>query len=404
MDFSVHVNETEREYIWRVGQYVSEGKISWKELAPIINEKWRCSEEEYRDESAYRKPFQSASAYYEDVFSKMISNEYSDNLAEQRRELVKERKKLQTEKTDYNRWLRENARDELIVEKIQEAIEKLEPFETPAYIPNTTIQDKKGMLVIADAHYGIEFELKGLFGETINKYSPEIFEERMWKLLDKTIEIVEQNKLTELTIFDLGDGIDGLIRVSSQMMKLRYGVIDSTMKYAEFISKWLNELSKHVSIKFQMVKDSNHTQMRILGCPKGAFPEENMNKVMLAFIKERTKTNPNIRIIENPTGYAYANICGYNMLAIHGEVKNLGVAVNEFSRTYDTKINYMIAGHFHHAKSEEMGVDCEAINVRSIIGIDSYGLSLNKTSVAGASLLIFESGLGKTCEYSIKLN
>ena len=85
MDFSIHENETEREYIWRVGKYVSEGKITWKELANIINEKWRDSEEEYRDESAYRKPFQSAKSYYEDVFSKMISNEYSDNIAEQKR-------------------------------------------------------------------------------------------------------------------------------------------------------------------------------------------------------------------------------------------------------------------------------------------------------------------------------
>ena len=35
------------------------------------------------------------------------------------------------------------------------------------------------MLVFGDEHYGAEFELKGLFGEIINSYSPEIFEKRM---------------------------------------------------------------------------------------------------------------------------------------------------------------------------------------------------------------------------------
>ena len=107
MDFSIHENETERQYIWRVGKYVLEGKITWKELANIINEKWRNSEDEYRDENSYRKPYQSASSYYEDVFSKMIGNEYSDNIAEQKRELEKERQKLYATKIEYTRSIRQ---------------------------------------------------------------------------------------------------------------------------------------------------------------------------------------------------------------------------------------------------------------------------------------------------------
>lgn len=372
---------------------------TWSDVCRVLNELLG----EDKKPNTYRNKFQSYNKMFEGNLDRSQSD-IIDEIVEQRRELEKERRKLQAEKTDYNRWLRENARDELIVEKIENAISELQPYENPMHLSPLSVNDKKGILSIADAHYGIEFEIKGLFGETINKYSPEIFEERMWKLFDKTIEIIEQNHLTELHIFDLGDGIDGILRLSSQLMKLRYGIIDSTIRYADFLANWLNELSKYVNIKFQMVKDSNHTQLRICNAPKGSFTEENMNKVMLTLIKERLKTNPNVRIIENPTGLIYSNICGYNILAIHGEVKNLGNAVNEFSRTYDTKINYILAGHKHHAKYEEIGMDCEAINVRSIIGVDNYGLSLNKTSNAGASLFIFEAGLGKTCEYTIKLN
>ena len=40
----------------------------------------------------------------------------------------------------------------------------------------------------------------------------------------------------------------------------------------------------------------------------------------------------------------------------------------------------------------------------SIIGADSYSLSLRKTSNASAKLLVFEQTRGKVCEYTLKLN
>ena len=42
-----------------------------------------------------------------------------------------------------------------------------------------------------------------------------------------------------LNVFSMGDFSDGILRVS-QLMKLRYGVVDGTIKYADFISNKLN--------------------------------------------------------------------------------------------------------------------------------------------------------------------
>ena len=67
-------NENERQYLWRVGKYVDEGLCTWREITPTINKLWRENEEDYRDESAYRKPRASAKAYYEDVFEPMMGN------------------------------------------------------------------------------------------------------------------------------------------------------------------------------------------------------------------------------------------------------------------------------------------------------------------------------------------
>lgn len=328
-------------------------------------------------------------------------DEYFKELQTQKRELQKERKKLQTEKLEYNKWLREDARDELIMEKICNSINNLEPMDIPTYIePKYNIRGF--VLAYGDEHFGVEYELKGLFGDIINSYSPEIFEERMWDLFNQVVEIIQKENIDTLHVFNMGDFNDGILRVS-QLMKLRYGVIDGTIKYADFISNWLNELSKYVRIKYQST-NGNHSELRMLGQPKGTFTEDNMGKVVSEFIKIRLKDNPNFTYIENPTGFIYAQVACNTILGIHGEVKNMKTAIDEFSRIYNVPIQYLLAGHLHHNKTEEIGVNNEVINVGSIIGIDDYSLSLRKTANASAKLLIFEQNKGKICEYTLKLN
>ena len=111
----------------------------------------------------------------------------------------------------------------------------------------------------------------------------------MWSMLEKVVDIIAKEDLTEINVWELGDSISGLLRLNSQLMHLRYGVIDSAIKYAEFLANWLNDLSQYVKVNFQMVKDSNHSQLRLLGQPKNSFPDENMAKVIIASVRERLK-------------------------------------------------------------------------------------------------------------------
>lgn len=342
--------------------------------------------------------------YYQWKESQNNSNDkdaYMGELSVMKRELEKAKIKLQTEKLEYNKWLREEARDELIMEHIVDAIKTLEPLSVPDKIilsPTTQAY----ALLFGDEHYGAEFELQDLYGNIINEYSPEIFEDRMWLLLQKTIELIEKENIEELNVFNMGDFADGCLRVS-QLMKLRYGVVDGTIKYADFICNWLNKLTEHVKVKFQMT-DGNHSELRMLGQPKGTFTEDNMGKVVKEFIKVRLKDNPNFMFVENPTGYIYAQLACNTFLGLHGEVKNMEQAIKEFSKIYGVHIDYLAAGHLHHYKAEEVGERSEVINVPSIVGIDPYSLSLRKTSNAGAKLLVFDQYDGLVCDYRIKLN
>lgn len=318
------------------------------------------------------------------------------------RELKKERNKLRSEKVEYNRWLREESRDELLIEKIHEAIISLPPLDIPKNSLKAPTHSQKGYcLAFGDEHYGAEFKIKDLFGNIINSYSPEIFEKRMWDLLAQTIEIIEKEKINVLNVFSLGDFSDGCLRVS-QLMKLRCGVVDGTIQYAYFITKWLNELTKYVYVRFQMT-DGNHTELRQLGQPKGTFKDDNMGKVVREFIKISMKNNPNFTFIENPTGYIYSQIACNTVMGIHGEVKDMKRAISDFSSIYNVTIQYLLAGHMHHSKQEDVGINTEVINIPSIVGTDPYSLSLNKVSNAAAKLIIFEQKKGKVCEYTLKL-
>ena len=398
-------DENESQYIWRIGQAKDSGLIddTWSELSPILNKELDIEETEWRGESAWRKKYRVMQQAYDDVFSKQqFSESHYDELNVKKRELEKAKIKLQTEKLEYNRWLREEARDELICEKICEAIKMLPEFEVPQRIIPTH-SDREGTLLLADAHYGTEFKIVGLFGEVLNEYSPEIFEARMWNLLDQTVEICNKEGFTSLNVYDLGDEIDGLLRVS-QLWKLRYGVIESAVRYGRFISIWLNELSKHVYVKYQMVKDSNHCQLRLLGQPKNTFKDENVSSIISDKIMDKLENNPNFEFIQNPTGLVFDdNIVGYSVLGAHGECKNLEQAIKELSKTYRTQIDFMVGGHKHHQNSTNVGIESDVIGAPSIIGIDDYSLSLNKTSDPGATLFVLESGAGKVMEYNIKL-
>ena len=382
-----------------LSQRLNDPTIEWQDIADLRTE--YTGEDEHRD--TIRK---GAKLFYEYLEAGWIRNlaEISavapSETTVQMRELQKERYKIQTEKLELNRWLRENARDELIVEHICQAVEKLEPLVIPDPI-HTELSDREGVLLFGDEHYGTEFEIRGLHNEVINSYSPEIFENRMWNLLEQTISIVRKEGFSRIHVFSMGDFEDGLLRVK-QLMQLRYGVVEGTVRYADFISNWLNELSKYVEVEFQTA-NGNHTELRMLGQPKGTFTKENMSLVVESIIATRLANNPNFTFTKNPTGYIYADILGYKLLGIHGEVKSMEQAIKDFSQMYRVQLDFLIAGHKHHSRSEAVGINQEVINVPSIIGVDDYSLSIHKTSNAGATFLVFEKDKGKAIEYSIKL-
>jgi hypothetical protein len=417
-------NETIDEYKLRMYDYRDEFS-SWEQLANVANQALGFN----YTESFYRKPCQEfykmLSIYidriengkeikklnddkqnlvskisilqtdYKNLKEQLINTEKTLEKLEVKSELSKINVvKQRTKQLEINKWIREHSRQELFFDEIKESIKKY----LPNYIMPQKIElkqsDKKYILCFSDMHFDKEFEIYGLNNEIINKYSPEIFYQRMDLLLQQTINDVKKHNINSLDVVNLGDSLEGFLR-HSILFNLRYGVIDSSILLGNYLGKWLLELSKYTRVTYHQV-NGNHGELRILDGKKGAHLNENIEKVVLEIIRLINLENENFSIKQNKTGLVFFDALGYNILGIHGEEKDLSQAIKDYQEIYNTKIDYILAGHKHHASFQNCGVRKGCVGIGSLIGVDGFSMSIKKIADATATLLTFEDGKGKT--------
>ena len=75
LELNKRKNETEEEYIYRICQAKDSGALNanWEQVADLLNSELR-TEDTYYTSSAYRKQYQYAKKYFDNCFSKMISD------------------------------------------------------------------------------------------------------------------------------------------------------------------------------------------------------------------------------------------------------------------------------------------------------------------------------------------
>lgn len=400
-------SETDYEYGLRLISIKVEEKpddLDWDDIVMLLN--LDCHRDSLRkaanvtDFSGYK-----VMQYFKEKLEKqnrVDSDSYVKELEEKKRQLMKERAKLHTEKLEYNRWIRENARDQLFEEKILDAIkENLNKIKPPQKV-NKLYTSRFGLLNIADCHFGKDFKIYGLKDEVMNEYSPEIFFMRMEMLYNEVVDYAHKEKLTEFKIFNLGDSLDGFLR-NSQLWTLRYGVVESAIVFGEYMGKWLRALSEEFQIEYYQTC-GNHGELRLLDGRKGEHLHENIELVTGGIIRIINENNPNFKYIENKSGFIFTKIAGYNVMGIHGEVKSLQNAIKDYSDIYNIKVDYLVAAHKHHSEFNNCGVRRGTIGVGSIIGADDYSITIRKVSDATASFVIFEKGKGKVDEHTFVLN
>lgn len=398
-------NESYLSFSKRVTRALSNKTISYKEWAKSL-----LNENIYGEENT-RRCFVFFEKFLSILENDEINNIQDENKLQEiliaKKKLEKERKKIQTINLEYNQYVRDISRFELFNEKIKEAIDNM-----PALIFSNTIQDKfnskqTAVLCISDAHNGVEINMQTVFNEPINIYSPDILKKRLNKLADTVIKDYKNNfNYKKLIVFDLGDGIQNILRLSD-IAKLKTGVIDSVLQYAEMISQFLNKIQNELNIQIEFsCLGGNHSELRLISTGRN-WESENLGKVIREFIALRLKDNQNIKV-DPYSDFSFKQIEGINILAIHGDdsKKNIN-EISYWEQYHNITIDILLMGHFHHQEQISLGYsptgDKEIIIVPSLIGIDEFSRKNRKLARAGAKFILFEDN-NKTWEKVIYLN
>lgn len=321
-----------------------------------------------------------------------------------------ERQKIRDLNNKVNAVYRAESRSELLRETIREEIRKLPRIEV-RYAPLGVFRQpnkkaRAGVLAIGDFHYGADIVVKGLYGETLNRYNHEVFEQRMENLLDETVDVIRKEELCQLNVFLVGDLLDGMLR-ESQLMRLEYGIVESTMRLAEYMANWFTALAEHTTVKICGVT-GNHSEVRPLKSKSRDFEDENLEKIVMWYLKERLKNIDRVEVVDDCQRMKLVDVVGYSFLLLHGDgEKDIGKIAHDAVQLYSKPIDYFVCGHKHSENEFPSGVTHDGnsviIRVPSICGMDKYAQKKGFGGKPGAILTVMERGRGRRCIYPIQL-
>lgn len=339
--------------------------------------------------------------YFED---KGFGSADSSNIEAKISELRKERMKLQTANLERSRLDRKEARQELYYEQIGSACQTL-PI--PQFNP---LKDDFGsnmtyVVAISDQHYGASFESEN------NRYSPEIFKDRLEVLAGRIEKFVLDKGISQIVITSLGDSLQGILRVSDLLIN-DTAIVKAVVDYSRIIAQFLSGLSKYVGVTYYHVPSANHTQVRPLGTKASEIASEDLEYVIGNYISDLLANNYRVVVKladENKQYVKIDDIPGFDVYAMHGhQIKNTENAVRDIASLTNSNIDYLMLGHFHGGKettvAEGVGHDCEVLVCPSFIGSDPYSDSLFKGSKSAVKIYGFDSVYGHTESYKIILN
>jgi hypothetical protein len=336
--------------------------------------------------------------------SNIKQSEILDELDQKKAELQKEKYKIQSLRLDLMRRSRKEARRELLTEEFILELKNQKPLPYPEFKELQKQDVKKAyVLSFADVHFGKEFE------SVTNQYDVGVVYDRFNKLFNEILEIVEENKIEKLIVLALGDLLEGALLRISQLQSLKMGIVGQTVEFMRFLVSWLNALSEYVEIEYYQTQSSNHTQLRNFGSKSNEFADEDMERIIFAYVKDMLKDNKRIRIHEGKDKYLIFKIFHYNVVAYHGHnLKDPYSFLKNASDKYKLFFDYAFLAHRHHTAIKSVGEgksnNCEVINIPSIMGCDEYADNLMTGSKSGAILIEFTEKQGKRKTYDIILN
>lgn len=345
-------NENEEQFLWRLGQAKDNGTLdmSWDDIADVMNKTFRDDESEYRSEAAYRKPFQYAKRFMDaGVFSKYNGGDsYIYELREAKQEIQKEKQKLSDERTAINRRLRETARTEEDLAKLEALIRENGQTVFKPVCRDAVASDNDMIIAISDFHLGTN--VSNHFGA----YSAEIAEARLIHYLNEIIKIQELHQSENAYVLLIGDLISGEIHITNQLEN-RETLTEQVQKSAELICAFTYELSKHFRNVYVNGVAGNHSRTSF---KDQVLRGNRLDNLIPWYMKAKLACVENVKFVDEEnydSTIGCVNVRGNQYLLVHGDY-------DEFNEKGISKLILMLGfkptaifyGHLHHCSFDEI--------------------------------------------------
>lgn len=400
MELKRKETETEEAFLWRVGQMIDLGQIeSWQSVNDIVNSELGLDEEKWRDSSTYRKRYQAAKKFYDNVFSRQKTGDFGQQLERQRRELERAKIAFRDERKEWNKQNYIESRIEEKLDNLEESLSDIGKIEFPNWSIEKyqTIPDAPDMIVcLSDMHIGQTFS--SAFGE----YNSTVAQERLNNYADKVIAIGVQHKVQKIYVDVLGDQISGNIHSTIQVSN-RENVIDQIKLSAEMIASFCYKLSEHFDRVFLTGVNGNHS--RLVSDKELAIHDERLDNLIIWIVEKMTDHIDSIVVLHNniDSGISDINVRGKHYISVHGDYDIFGKnGASNLVMMLGFFPDCIISGHKHYsAYDESSGIPW--VQSGTLVGSgDSYTIEKRLTGKPSQTVLICNKD-GIDCIYNIKL-
>lgn len=395
MDLIKHQDENEEEYLWRIGQLVDSKQIdSWRSVVDIINEQLGLFDSKKRDESAFRKRYQASKKFYENVFTKMISNEYADQIREMSRELEKLKVQYRDERNEYNRKIRDEARKESYIDLVKRTISENVPDRLDyVYSPVDISSDNDLVIHLTDIHNGIFID------NYFNKYDLNILKNRLRVYLDNIIKIRDRHN-SENAYVIIGEVISGLIHENLRCEN-NQNLIEQFISVSELISDFLYELSSRFRNVNVYITPGNHS--RISPKKEQNLKGENFDHLLIPLLSAKLQNTKNVSFNANDKeeSIAIMTIRGNIVMSAHGDKDTPKDVVQNFTLLFGVVPDIIYLGHRHRNALTTVH-NTKIIESGCVSGSDNYAIDLRLNTYPEQTVSVIDTE-GLVCLYDIQL-
>ena len=315
---------------------------------------------------------------YQQVYSDYLLTREGEGIKE---EIQREKYKKMDVAREYRTDIRNQARIEVLNDRMEEAIRDLnhQYLPLPQY-KTPEIDDARMIVSLSDLHYGANH--KNYFSE----YSTDILRQRLDAYSNYAIDYAKKYDVKEILVLNAGDAIEGNIHVSTRI-QAECDAVTQSIEVAELIANFLYKVREETGVRviYGSVLD-NHS--RIHPNKKDHIEKESFARIIDEFIRLRlVQMDVDIEMVGNyiDDNIGHYTLGGREIVWVHGHLDNPSNVYAKLSEMLDFKIDEVIIAHRHNVQ-----MSWRVFQLPSCKGTDEYAKDKRLYSYAGQAIRIYE--------------